>query len=158
MYHILLPTIALISFLFFYLFLDHENSILMQLLFSIQDSGNVDKKLYYSEFNPQHVVGNSGCVVNDKLEVDENKEQTFKPLDSEFDLKIKDAQVKLKNNLKNLEFIMATEDSLLKLAEKDKCSIERLEEFIRIKKEVQLKIIELSQVIATCQSGKVNLC
>ncbi|RIA08541.1 hypothetical protein OE09_0356 [Flavobacteriaceae bacterium MAR_2010_72] len=68
------------------------------------------------------------------------------------------AQRELKSNLKHLELILALETPLSNLASKDKCTVERLEEFVKIKKEVQLKIIELSQTISAYQSSKVNMC
>ncbi|TVZ57934.1 hypothetical protein NA63_0425 [Flavobacteriaceae bacterium MAR_2010_105] len=68
------------------------------------------------------------------------------------------AKRELKSNLKHLELILALETPLSNLVSKDKCTVERLEEFVKIKKEVQIKIIELSQTITAYQSSQVNMC
>lgn len=64
----------------------------------------------------------------------------------------------LSSNLKHLEFILAFENRLADLASNDKCSLERLEDFMKIKKDVQLRIIELSQTITYYQSKRINMC
>lgn len=66
---------------------------------------------------------------------------------------LKNAQTKLQSNLKNLEFMLTLENSLMNLASKDQCSTDRLEEFMKMKKELQINIINLSQLITGYQSG-----
>ncbi|WP_072403734.1 hypothetical protein [Flaviramulus basaltis] len=71
------------------------------------------------------------------------------------DKKIDVIRHELSSNLKHLEFILAFENQLADLASKDKCNLERLEDFMKIKKDVQLKIIELSQTITYYQSQRI---
>lgn len=68
--------------------------------------------------------------------------------------KIEFKRRELNSNLKHLEYILTIENQLSNLAYKNTYTVERLEEYIKIKKEIQLKIIELSQIISHHNSSK----
>ncbi|MGJ8548054.1 hypothetical protein [Winogradskyella wichelsiae] len=74
------------------------------------------------------------------------------------DDKIREAKMELKRSLNHLDFIIGIEESLVKLASKDCCNIKRLQEYLKLKKEIQLKIIELSELIAHYQANKIGVC
>jgi len=62
----------------------------------------------------------------------------------DFDTNIIRTKKALQKNLNHLEFIITIEESLVSLAANDRCNAIRLEEYLKVKKEVQLKIIELT--------------
>tara|TARA_R110002049_G_scaffold308910_1_gene514815 strand:- start:2357 stop:2752 length:396 start_codon:yes stop_codon:yes gene_type:complete len=72
--------------------------------------------------------------------------------------KIELMRKELNSNLRHLEFILTIENQLANLASKDKYTLERLQKYVKVKMDVQLKIIQLSQSISNDQSKKINLC
>ncbi|QNK76524.1 hypothetical protein H7F37_10290 [Winogradskyella sp. PAMC22761] len=108
----------------------------------------------YYFMNLYHVISNHSDVVvktSNPIWVSSQKDTLY------IDNKIKEASKELKRNLNHLDFITGIEESFMKVASNDSC-IERLQEYLKLKKEIQLKIIELSKLIADYQVNKIESC
>ncbi|MEP5254413.1 MAG: hypothetical protein ABJQ39_05075 [Winogradskyella arenosi] len=72
------------------------------------------------------------------------------------DIQMRSVKAALKKNLTHLEFIITIEESLISLAEKDRCTALRLQEYLKIKKAIQLKIIKLTRKLSNYQMKKMR--
>lgn len=146
----------IISYLIF--FLEKEN-LLMSLvqasfLNGINKSTNEGKSID-SFYNSS--IGR-GVSKKEKRGFEIDTRNELKKKSENINTKISSIRKELNSNLKHLEFILMIENQLVDLATKDKYTIERLQKYVKVKIEVQLKIIQLSQRITNYNSSQINLC
>ncbi|WP_445956476.1 hypothetical protein [Yeosuana sp.] len=156
---ILLPVLIVLSYLIFLL----KNAGQVFKYASASKFGNkvsnmVLEKKGFKIYNGSKETNDAGGLNEFKIDSNIYLKTGPKKQPGFLDNKIVRTKKELNSQLKHLELILALESPLTILASKSKCTTKRLEEFIKIKKEVQLKIIELSQTISYYQSNKINLC